>query len=443
MRFDRRVVAMAAILACLLAGWQFGAGSFVRAETKPDAPANSENAKSKRPGRVFGIKPGADVQEVAQTALIKAKPGDTIEFTEGKFDFTKSLSLTVEGVTIRGKGMDKTILSFKNQDEGKEGLHVNRGHFVIADLTMQDTKGDAIKVEGGENVTFRNVKAEWTGGAKATNGAYGVYPVQCKNVLVEGCVVIGASDAGVYVGQSTNVIIRKCRAEQNVAGIEIENCVNAEAYDNVATNNAGGLLVFDLPGLQLKNGHSVKVHNNNVYGNNHVNFAPEGNIVASVAPGTGMMVMATDHVELLDNTVKDNKTYGLIVVSFLITGRPIEDKEYDPYPEAVYIHNNTFEKNGKDPTGPRAKALAELLGTPMPEIIYDGIRNPKKMVNGKIPDDQRVVFKDNGPVATVNLHWDQLDTKNLLASKSKVERNPKNLVGELPPVPSVKLPEVR
>src|SRR5262249_41319684 len=158
---------------------------------------------------------------------------------------------------------------------------------------------------------------------------------------------------------------------------------------NVATDNAGGLLVFDLPGLQVKNGGHVKVHDNEIFGNNHVNFAPEGNMVADVAPGTGLMVMATDNVELAKNVVKDNKTYGLIVVSSLIAGRPIEDKEYDPISEGVYAHDNTFMSNGKEPSGKRAKLLIPLLGSTFPEIIYDGIVNPKKLVNGKLPDDKR------------------------------------------------------
>jgi parallel beta-helix repeat protein len=441
MTFDRRVLGVAAMLACLAAGC-------AENTSKADNQANKGD-KDGTPGKkvaekVTHIKPGKNVQEEAQTALIKAKPGDVIEFDEGKFDFTGGLSLTVEKVTIRGKGMDKTILSFKNQDTGKEGLIVNRGPFVIENLTIQDTKGDAVKVNGvPEGVTFRNMKAEWTNEGKASNGAYGIYPVQCKNVLVDGCIVEGASDAGIYVGQSENVVIRKCKAEKNVAGIEIENCINAEAYDNIATNNAGGLLVFDLPGLQVKNGGHVLVHDNQIFANNHVNFAPEGNMVADVAPGTGLMVMATDHVELKKNTVKDNKTYGLIVVSFLITGRPIEDKEYDPISEAVYAHDNVFEGNGKDPTGKRSKLLIPLLGEKFPEIIYDGIVNPKKLVDGKLPEKQRVVFKDNGQVEVANLHWDKLDPANLAASKGKVEHNPKDLQGELPPVPPVKLSEVK
>ena len=68
-----------------------------------------------------------------------------------------------------------------------------------------------------------------------------------------------------------------------------------------------GLLVFDLPGLPAKNGKRVRVFNNRVTANNHANFAPKGNIVASVAPGTGMMLMATDEVEIFGNTVTDNQ----------------------------------------------------------------------------------------------------------------------------------------
>jgi parallel beta-helix repeat protein len=426
----RRSVACVAVLALLAAGC--------------NATSSSPSAKSAGKGAapVVHLKPGPNAQEDVQTALIKAKPGDVLEFDAGTFEFTMGLSLTKDNITLRGQGPDRTILSFKKQEAGKEGLLVTGGSFVLEGLSIHDTKGDAVKVNGVDGVTFRKVRAEWTGGPKETNGAYGLYPVQCKNVLIEECVAIGASDAGIYVGQSQNVIVRKCKAERNVAGIEIENCTNAEAYDNEATDNAGGLLVFDLPGLQAHNGQRVKVHNNRVHGNNHENFAPRGNIVASVAPGTGMMVLATDQVELYDNTVKDNQTYGLLIVSFLVTGRPIEDKNYDPYPEAVYVHDNTFSGNGTKPAGERGQALAALLGTPMPEIIYDGYLNPKKAQNGKLPPDQGIYLKNNGNATYVNLHWDKLDfkdAKTLEASRKHVERNPKDLVGQLPSLPTVTL----
>ena len=104
--------------------------------------------------------------------------------------------------------------------------------FTIEDLAIEDTAGDALKITDGRNITVRRVRTEWTGGPSAENGAYGIYPVQTENTLIEGSVAIGASDAGIYVGQSRNVVVRDSRAEFNVAGIEIENTVHADVWGN-------------------------------------------------------------------------------------------------------------------------------------------------------------------------------------------------------------------
>ena len=106
--------------------------------------------------------------------------------------------------------MDKTIWNFENQETGSggEGLLVTKGGFTIENLAVEDTRGDAIKVEDVKGVTFRKVRVEWAGEPDSTNGAYGLYPVKCDDVLIEACIAIGASDAGIYVGQCKNVIVR-------------------------------------------------------------------------------------------------------------------------------------------------------------------------------------------------------------------------------------------
>ena len=252
------------------------------------------------------ISPGPDAQEKAQEALILAEPGDTVAFAEGTFDLTVSLSLDVDNVTVVGQGMDKTILSFKNQDAGAEGLIVTSDGVTLRDFAIEDSKGDAIKAKGCDGIFFINVRTEWTGGPKSTNGAYGLYPVESSDVLIDGCVAIGASDAGIYVGQSKNIIVRNSRAEYNVAGIEIENSYTADVYDNVATHNTGGVLVFDLPGLPQQGGRDVRVFRNKIVNNDTANFAPEGNIVGAVAKGTGLMIMANRNVEAFENEIDGN-----------------------------------------------------------------------------------------------------------------------------------------
>jgi len=135
-----------------------------------------------------------DIQKKIQTQFIMAENGSTIVLDEGSFTFKASLSLEgKKNITIKGKGKDKTILSFKGQTDGAEGIRVsNAENITIEDLTVQDSKGDAVKTMNVTGITFRNVKTEWLGEPKATNGAYGLYPVQCEKVLIEGCEAIGA-----------------------------------------------------------------------------------------------------------------------------------------------------------------------------------------------------------------------------------------------------------
>ena len=144
-----------------------------------------------------------------------------------------------------------------------------------------------------------------------------------------------------------------------MAGIEIENSTRADVYENVATDNSGGILVFTMPDLPKKDGRHCRVFKNKVLANNHENFAPKGNIVATVPPGTGVMIMANDQVEVFDNTIEKNQTAGLSIVSYLITDKPIKDDKYDPFCEAIYVHDNRFAANGEKPAG----ALGEMLGT--------------------------------------------------------------------------------
>ena len=103
-----------------------------------------------------------------------------------------------------------------------------------------------------------NLRTEWTGGPKSTNGAYGFYPVESEDVLIDGCVKQN-SDAGIYVGQSKNIIVRNSIAQYNVADIEIENSYYADVYDNLASHNTGGILIFDLPDLPQQRGRHIRV----------------------------------------------------------------------------------------------------------------------------------------------------------------------------------------
>jgi len=321
-----------------------------------------------------------EYQKQLQTQLIEAKPGDVITIPAGVHEINRGLSLNASGVTLRGEGMEKSILSFKNQIQGAEGLLVNASDFTIEDLAIEDTAGDGLKVNEGNNIVIRRVRTEWTNGPDEDNGAYGIYPVQIENLLIEDCVAIGASDAGIYVGQSDNVVVRNNRTEFNVAGIEIENTMNADVYGNVVTNNTGGILVFNMPDLP-RPGHSTRVFENRIIGNNTDNFGAEGTPVASVPAGSGVVINSNDRVEIFNNEIADNDTANIIISSYYATGfqgtRELAE-DYDPYPETIYVYGNTFSGGGSSPDGLDLKALKIAmfgLGGSFPDILWDGFVN--------------------------------------------------------------------
>jgi len=344
------------------------------------------------------ITPGDNDQETILTALIEAEPGDTIILLPGRYRMTGQISLDVDGVTIRGNGRRSTVLSFANQTTGGEGFLVTADDFTIEDIGIEDAPGDQLKLIGGRNVFMRGVRTEWTNGPDPDNGAYGLYPVQCENVLIENCEVIGASDAGIYVGQSMNIIVRRNTVRFNVAGIEIENSTDADVYNNIATQNTGGILVFNLPGLPIKDGKRTRVFHNEMFENNTDNFAPPGNTVGAVPAGTGFMVMANDQVEAYENNFRDNRTSHVILVSFntaeLLGGFTNNDELYDPFSETVYLHDNTFSGGGDNADLP--DELKPLLGTPNPQVLYDGDVDPEKLVEGTLPENLRICSEDEG-----------------------------------------------
>ena len=383
--------------------------------------------------KTITIYPSADPYTEIQEALILANPGDIVHISEGFYKLEDSLSIDIDNLTLQGDGLNKTILSFKDQMSGAQGLSVTSDGVTLQDFAVEDAKGDAIKVKGVHDISFIRVRTEWTNGPDELNGAYGLYPVESKNVLIDSCVAIGASDAGIYVGQSENIIVKNSRAEFNVAGIEIENSYYADVFDNHAENNTGGILVFDLPDIPQQGGHHVRVFRNKSINNNTDNFAPEGNIVGEVPRGTGIIIQANSHVEIFENDIGGNDTVNIAIVTY---GYETEDKNYYPHPRAIQVHNNRFTKSGNNPdleTGELAKILYELSDKNMPDIFWDGILPMKQIIFGQ-PDNEKLILGDNGSATFLTIN----PIKYMLPIFNPVERDYDNYRGTITPLPEVK-----
>ncbi len=329
--------------------------------------------------RTISVAAGPDAQTRLQEALLLAEPGDVVELGEGRFALTDGLSLAVDRVTVRGAGMNRTILDFTGQLGAGEGLMVTSDDVVLRDFAVENSRGDGIKSKSADRIVYYRVRVEWTSGPLTTNGAYGIYPVESEHVLIDGVVVRGASDAGIYVGQSRNIIVRESVAVENVAGIEIENSFNADVHDNVASQNAGGILVFDLPGLPQQGGHSVRIFDNVIINNMTPNFAPAGNIVASVPTGTGVIVMANRDVEVFDNVFDGNGTADIMITGYRYGPATAG---YQPLPVRIRAMDNQHGRTGFRPGLPGGAEMAAAFGGSLPPVLWDGAGSDIRMQAG-------------------------------------------------------------
>ncbi|MCA9654959.1 MAG: right-handed parallel beta-helix repeat-containing protein [Myxococcales bacterium] len=312
----------------------------------------------------------ADHQTAVQEALIDVQTGQTVCLGAGTFSFTRQLSLDADGVVLRGEG-DETVLDFSGQISGGNGLLVTGNDVTIETLRITDTPGDGIRADNVENITFDGVSVIWPEAQSLDSGAYGLYPVQSNGVTVRNCLVEGSRDAGIYVGQSTNILVEDNEARGNVAGIEIENSTDAIVRRNWAHDNTGGILVFNLPGLDIGDGKRTNVYENVVENNNIPNFGEPGTAVSLIPAGIGVIVLAADDNEIWGNEIRGNASTGVVVIAYIDElFAPPEDPSFDIYAEGNYVHGNTFDGNGTTPHD----LIVLLTGgaDPPPDIIFGG-----------------------------------------------------------------------
>jgi parallel beta-helix repeat protein len=271
------------------------------------------------------------------------------------------------------------------------------------------------------------------------NGAYGLYPTDCQNTLVEYCQVQGASDAGVYIGKCDGGRVENNVAYENVAGLEVENSLSVDASNNELFNNVGGLLALqqdisktcdldsDNPGVKctadlvcddasdntgdpcandgdcpngacvdacpngacvgIQTNSGVRLFDNEAYCNNHENFAQPGSAVSGIPVGTGALSFVGNGVEFFGNEITDNLTLGIGLASNILNCQlassdcPPYNPGYDPYAKNIYIHDNLFTNNGTDPQGDFGD-LFNILGfgnpggPPVPDVLWDGYLEP-------------------------------------------------------------------
>jgi len=328
------------------------------------------------------VLPSDDDTTTVREAIVLLEDNQTFCFGPGTYHFTAELAFSrLDGVTVMGTGTTPAdvVLDFAQQDAGAKGLNFTAmNDLTVENMTVLDAAADNIFVTTSVGLILRDLVSGWVARPMNARGRYAIYPVSSTNVLVERVEAFGSSDAGIYVGQATNCIVRNSLAHDNVAGIEIENSINCEVLDSVARDNTGGILVFELPGLPTL-GFGTRIANNTITNNNLANFAEEGTIVSLLPAGTAMMLLAANDVDIDGNTVTGNGTTGALIISYdtaAAAGAPsTSDPGYDTETENIWIHGNTFTGNGTMPD-PNHDAVRLILAsggvTTLEDLIWDG-----------------------------------------------------------------------
>jgi len=339
---------------------------------------------------------GADITTELLTAATDVATDAVIVLPKGNFVVNSTINFEgTAGLVLTGHGIDATKIDFSSLTSG-DGFFFSGGtDTTMRDFAIHEVPKNALKVDGANGVRYNYIATIWAatlaeGNADRLNGIYGIYPVSSQNVLVENSYAKGSRDAGVYVGQSNNIVVRNNIIENNVAGIEIENSKNADVYNNEAFANSTGLLIFDLVinGGQAF-GDNIRMFSNISYENNAPNIG--GGTVGELPPGLGMLILNSSNTETYNNTFTDNDTSGYVLTGQFLLDPEFDDEDYSgviaegwtPLVKNNQIHDNTFVNNSSSPTTEGDFALvfyayqngANATGVPQtsPAILYSGL----------------------------------------------------------------------
>ena len=321
------------------------------------------------------VVPGADAIE---TAVNAAPIGAKLLIAPG--DYSDVVTIETAGLQLVGCGgatgdrprIVKPAVCGVPEDCARGVFASDVDGLVFQSLEVADWTGDGIFVTGAVGVTFRDIIGDG-GAGDPQSSRYAVFPVNSEDILIETCDVRDISDAGIYVGQSSDIMLRWNKIQTSVAGIEFENSANGIGHNNYATGNTGGILVFkdgSLP-VQLSNDH--RIAHNVLDQNNGPNYG-SGN-VAGVPEGTGILMISTDDSVFEYNVITGNNSFGIAVTDQMVAefGPPFSS---DQKTERNSVLDNVVTGNGGDPDdeAPFAAdilmALAEF-GDPGPPPVED------------------------------------------------------------------------
>jgi parallel beta-helix repeat protein len=329
-------------------------------------------------GPVLGPPDGARRAAGAAAATVRVASGRSIQAAVNAVGahgtvliepgvYPESVVVTAPGVTLRGltSGKDARVV-IVNPGGANNGVRVTTtgDGFVLDNVTVRGFARNGVLLVAVDGFQLSRVRTE-------NNGEYGLFPVRSAHGVIEECSATGHADTGIYVGQSSDVVIRKSVAWGNVAGFELENSTRVTVEHSEAYGNSVGVLVSLVPGLPIMTATENRVAHNLIRDNNLPNFGDPDDLAGLLPSGTGILVVGPDRVTVEHNTVTHNVSTGVAVVSASIlaalAGLPDDVfGDVDPNSDDIVVQHNETVDNGREPRPPLSAFF------PGVDLLWDG-----------------------------------------------------------------------
>jgi parallel beta-helix repeat protein len=312
----------------------------------------------------FYVHPGESIQ-----ATVDAAPGGSTIFIEPA-TYTEAISVAKPGlhlIGLTGPGGSEPVI--ENPGSAGTGITVaspspgsTLNGFVLQNLIVRDFVANGVFLAGVNHFVISNVQA-------INNGEYGLFPVFSASGLIANCTAQGSNDTGIYVGESSQILLTHNLVFDNVNGLEIENSSFVIAVANVSRDNTVGILEDLLPGLTIETSAFNVIANNIVVHNNRPNTAAAGDVAAAEASGIGILMVGGSYNVTIGNFVSQNGYAGIVLISgvTLIELAKLDPGAYgsiDPNPEHTFIGYNIVTGNG---------TLFSYAGLPPgADLLWDG-----------------------------------------------------------------------
>ena len=302
------------------------------------------------------------VTTTIQAAVDAANSGDTIRIPPGTYH--ENVLVTKDDITIEGSAgaiLDGTGLTGSGITVRSLNPSARINGFRLSGLRIQNYVRNGVILNRVDNYQIDH-------GEYVDNAAYGIFPIRSSHGLIEFNKVSGSDDTGIYIGQSSEAIIRNNHVTDCTVGISVEVSSNMAIQDNRVMENTIGVLAALLPGLSVTETRNVEISRNLVMRNNRPNpVSDPGDILSQLPSGVGILIFGADQVTVTDNKIVDNKSAGVAVVQ-VPPALAALDPRIEPFPDQNRIRGNVALSNGSDPD-------PKIAPFPPSDLLWDGSGN--------------------------------------------------------------------